>query len=119
MTTGADVTCRIKKEGKTFLVSWHPDFSLGKEESSYVLTETKEVCLKGQAVNTFLTFTIFSSGRISTPDFLTLEPKDKENALTLDLSYPKFFEPGPFTPSMKTALDRSSAPIYPERKKDM
>lgn len=119
MTTGADVTCKIKKEGKNFLISWHPDFSLAKEESSYGLTETREVYLKGKAVDTLLTFTIFSSGRISSPDFLTLEPKDKENALTLDLSYPRFFEIGPFNLSMKTALERSSAPIYPERKKDM
>ncbi len=118
MTTGSDVSCKIVTTDEGYRVFWNADFPIKEEESSLLLTETRELQLKGKKIKE-LSFTIDSRGALSISEFLSLVPKNPENTLLVDLSYPMLFIQGPFDSSMKTSLEKSGEPFYPKRKKDM
>ncbi len=117
MTLGSDVECLIDKEKEGYRVTWSPDAPIEAEGSSftYLLKEVKELSVQGKEKNSF-SFTLFSSGRISSSDMLTLSPNKKDKSISIDLSFPSSLIEGPFKPSFKSALERSNILPRPEKK---
>ena len=117
MSLQSDITCQISKEKDGYRVTWKPDAPIKTEGMtlSYLLKGVKEITLQGKAKSS-LEFTLFSSGRVSSLEMLTLISKEQEKAISLDLTYPASFIEGSFNPSYKSALQKSNTLPYPEKK---
>ena len=113
MSLNTDITCSIEtKKGKS-TVSWKTDSPMAFEGTKlhYVLPKVESVFVKGKA-SSFFSFTIFSSGKVSVEEILTLKDLKGKRALSIDLTYPNTLIEGEFTPAMETALERSTTPTF-------
>ena len=117
MAFGSDITCRIFQEKGKYQVEWIPDAPIetAGTNRSYPLKGVKEITVQGKKKMQY-EYTVFSSGAISSQEVLSFHPKKKEKGVSLDLTCPAALIEGPFSPSYKTALQRSQPRSYPEKK---
>jgi len=114
MAQGCDITCKIQKTEKHYLISWESDAPLPLEKAgmSYELQGIKKMIFSGKEVREF-EVNLFSSGRISPQVLLTFVPKREEKSLTVDFAYPSYLKAA--SGSKTVSL---TPPPYPVRKKD-